>query len=260
MTNRLEFESELLKEHKFVMPQKIANVTFLLFYHTVPEDLPITLRLHYENNDLVLHEQVAYDEHDIEILQKIADGTLELQPNEHPLNIRRAELTAATEATQRSWDVPFGHLSAAKYYNFFSRDLGRMIQYAKSDKNMAPELFETYFQMIHGRDKIGLRNIRREIDAFDSQSTPNVLVTAGLSHIGMANTFRLAAEQADNGTGVDIVTSYENLPLGALTRFVIDKYTNNVDYDRSYDNFMNDESNAERLPGDTPSHLVNLTE
>lgn len=254
MTEQLNFDSDLFKDHKFTLPKRLANVTFLLGYHRSEYDFPLTLRSLHEESDLVLHEQIAWDDRYVATLGAIAAGDCDISLYEHPINKRKADLIRETSAVQRSWDVPAAHLSAQEHLRYFGSEVRQYTHGALEDPDFSSKFFEKYFQMIHKRDKIGLRNIRREIDSLDTfKDVPKVLVVAGLSHVGMANAYRSMVEDIGHESEVKIETTFPDLPIDAMTGYIIDKYTNKVDLDVRSKQLI--DSGSVTTQPDTPSHL-----
>jgi len=222
--NALYFHSQRFEEYTLSAPRQAATVTFVLGYHGSADDFPVSLREDYAAADLVLHEYVAWTPDYPETLASAARGEYHSPSFATELNKRKIELVQNTLARQAMWDIPAAHTTAPRLLQYhFGGEFNRGITRLPGAHPENHSILEKYFMMIEARDKCGLKAITREINATetDTDAPLNVLVVAGLSHVGMANAYALLAEKEQNRLEVTISATHEQVCIDGLSSYII---------------------------------------
>jgi hypothetical protein len=180
--------SQITEDYRINMPEnEFGSATFLLNYHHDSKDMPLELRPLFEQADIVFHEQVAWSPMYLNNLNRIAQADPRTSARTEIYQHRLTELIAGSRVLQACWDVPAGHLSAQKYL--------RAVETTRPP--VKKEEFEAYYDISIGRDKLALRTIGRQIDKAVTErkipESPRILVIAGLSHLLLANAFKIEA-------------------------------------------------------------------
>ncbi len=204
----------------FVRTPENLDYTFLLGYHFQPDDFPLSLRRLYQEADAVLHERIAWTDVEVAGLNEVARGDVNpIDPkfSKHPLTQRQLTLVHRTNAGQGMWDIPSSHTAATKYLGYFSTHTQR------TDTASLQE----FYNAVVGRDRMAVRTIGlRAVNAFRMSrgiiSPRKVLITAGISHIALANAIRLHVTESGLGTA-RIQLNKPTLTLDSESRFVLEK-------------------------------------
>lgn len=187
----------------------ISAATFLLTYHNGANDLPLDLQSDFEGADIVFHERIGWRQSDIDDMNSVSRGNTNISMVPSELNARITDLIVGSGSLQASWDVRAAHLSAPKYLKYFG---SQVVFRDRTD-------FETYYEMVTGRDRLALRTLGRQIDRYVERGLapahPKVLVLAGLSHLMLAGAYEATAPAETT-----IKTSYAGMSYDAATEYV----------------------------------------